>query len=311
MNSGLGDQDNDVPMLTNIYDRIKILNEDIRGEREIITFNEDGSFYFSKDTNSSGYTTLSDIHKELQKANSSTQEYGSEDVEDSISTEKSTMSSAIKSVEDNLPSINTIEKISLQHNTAYIPIPDIIQPYLGASTINLFDVGETLNVDIPSFADIAKFVSLIIGLIALYYYSQAIMKLLSRTIEVMIMANESNAVTNYSILGNSVGAITVKGVKVALGLGAILSVFAMLTSVVVESVGIGSNEVTLGSLGNFFNTITNLIIGIGAFSAIAIYWFSEFVPYVSIILMFSNLAIIRFTILVLMLFSNRAMRVAS
>lgn len=302
------DQDNDVPTLQAIHDRMKVLNEDTRGLR----------FNVENNQTSSEYTTLRDLHIELQKIRMQTADINktlidsvAKDMASNVSESQSEIADSMASLESKLQNSEVkISAPSKEHSSAFIDVPQVLQKTLKRSTIDLFNADGSLP--IPKLADMAKFVSLVIGLVAVFIYSQAIKKLLDRTLEIMISANESNTVTNYSLLGNSVGALSVKAIKTGLTFTLVMSVLVAITAVFAETFDFTAGGITTtGSSEGIITQISDKLVSFGIWSEMAMYWFFKFVPIISILYMIFQYWLASFGVKGLIFAQNRAIRVAS
>jgi hypothetical protein len=308
-NRGTIDSDNDVPTLIEIRDKLTELSQQERGKRKIVSLDENGSYIIESESNNS-LVTLADIHEELQKFNlkGGASNEVTESTNDQVDEAENEIGEFIDNFQNDLPEFEIVE-VQENFDDFYIDIPDKLVEYAGVSTLNLFNPKETFpSLNIPSLSDLAEFVSLVIGLIAVWIYSNAILKLASKTITDWTIANESNAVTNYSILGNSVGAIGVKALKVTITLSAIGASFIALGAVLLESVDIKGSQ---GSITDVFTDIQNIIVSMGGYVAFAMYWFLKFAPIISIVYMVGQYWVSVFTLQAITLVANRSARIAS
>lgn len=301
------DQDNDVPTLQAIHDRMKDLNEETRNYR----------YDVETDTISSQYTTLQDLHIELQKirilseTNSSELDSVAEDIQENLQENQSEIDSAMEDFDQELAKSEIkIDEPTKDHQSAIIDIPEILQPTLKRSHIDLFNADGELP--IPKLSNIAKFISLVIGLVAVFIYSQAIKRLADRTLEIMVTANESNAVTNYSVLGNSVGALSVKAIKTGLGFALFMSILVAIVAVLGETFSFSAGGFTAnGTSSNIIDQLTDKLSSFGSWSEITMYWFFKFVPIISILYMVFQYWLASFGLKGLLFAKNRAIRIAS
>ena len=324
--TGSVDQDNDVPMLTNIYSRLASLDQDndvptltlIHSRMKTLN-NETRDFKFDVATGSesSEYTTLQDLHIELQKirilseTNSSELNSVASDLSDEIDEQASIVDNALDTLDTKISNTKvTVNKPSTEHDSAFINVPQVLQKPLKSSTVDLFNADGKLP--IPKLKDLAKFVSLVIGLVAVFVYSQALKKLVDRVFEILIGANESNTVTNYSVLGNSVGAMGVKAIKMGLSAALVMSVLVALGAVLTETLDLTIGEIQFtGTSDNMASSITSKLTSFGTWSEIAVHWFFKFVPIISLLFMVFQYWLASFGLKGLIFAQNRALRIAS
>jgi hypothetical protein len=302
------DQDDDVPTLQMIHNRMKKLNEDTRDYR----------FDVATDTESSQeYTTLQDLHIELQKirilseSNSSELNSVSEDLSNEVDEQSSAIDSGLEDLDKKILGTKiTVTKPELDKDSHFVDVPEVLQPILKTSNIDLFNADGSLP--IPKLSDVAKFVSLVIGLVAVFIYSQAVKKLLARTLDILTTSNESNTVTNYSVLGNSVGALGVKAIKMGLSAALVVSVLVALGLVLVETLNLELGDIQFtGKTDNIITSIVGKLSSFGVWSQIAVHWFFKFVPIVSLLYMCFQYWLASYGIKGLVFAQNRALRIAS
>lgn len=310
VNTGIVDSDNDVPTLISIRETMADLSRQQRGTRKTLSIDENGTLITNEESDT--LVTLSDLHQELQKLNLSESDSLTDDITSETESKASSAESEITQIFDNV--VENIPTLELPQPTGdfenyYVDIPEALIQYAGTSTINILNPAETFpQFPIPSLSTIASFVSLVIGLFAVYVYSHAMLKLAEHTMDAWVTANESNAVTNYSLFGNSVGAIGVKAIKASITLGAILASLTALAAVIVESVGIHGFS---GSPTSVFDDIKNALIASAPFVEFALFWFFKLAPFISMIGMFGQYWGSVFLLKGITLISNRTARIAS
>jgi hypothetical protein len=306
--SSNGDQDNDVPTLITIRNKLEELNKAVRGDRIDIDDNE---------SNASGYTTLSDLHIELQKIRNQHKDHNTTEIDDildsvdeSVSEQEEIIDEEYTEFQDKLANSEITASTFQGQNSYYIDIPEVLQPYAKRSNIDLFNADGQLP--FPKLSDLAKWCSLVIGLVAVFIYSQALKKLLDRVLDLLVTANESNTVTNYSVFGNSIGAVGIKALKSGLMIAFVVTIFLAMAAVLVESlsVNIGGTPYT-GASDLIITQLSNKLSSFGVWSQVTMHWFFKFVPIISILYMVFQYWLASFGLKGILFAKNRALRIAS
>ena len=329
------DRDNDVPMLTKIFEELEILEqknnenllniyerqEDIAGriadretesermaeladietslriiEQEVIGLR--GEFLDGNGSPSGNYATLKDIVDAVNRL------AGDENATDLNATAQANEAEdAISGLAD----LDTGLNVTVANPTAKT---DFIIDWdfgKGTNSYDLFDIGQSTGFSMPSLTDIATYLKNFILIVTTFIFFFAMKRLISETLQTIVRSNESNAVTNYSVLGNSVGALAVKAGKTAIFVVAIVGIILTLQTATSES-GImsasGTGQATLTGL------ISSTVAGNG-FMEISWGWFMMFVPVATILSCVGTYYSTKFALLITVFTMNRSMRTVS
>ena len=262
--TGLIDQDNDVPMLTSIYERLGELDSDddhsnlqnianqITGTRGLLQVErrDIGEQATLADIE---FNTrfLNGIRGQIQDGNE-TRDATLADIVNAINNQGSDVNSSFNPAQDgtnqqteytttftNLS--NSAKKdvnIELGQRPGFMDAPAEFSLKGNSVKLSLLDPASSygsmytakLSSILPSRAEIFLFIkrSILVLIFALYYYFNY--KLLFATTDTLIKSNESNTVSNYSIFGINLGGPALKSVK--LGIWAIFAASVGFTTIV-------------------------------------------------------------------------------
>ena len=316
------DTDNDVPTLLAIKAKMIALSEQTRGDRRLISLDikEDGNVSEISFTSESAgeLVTLSHLDQNLQKlvelqkmkvVQESNASVPFEELEEGIENERTDLEDATEELENSFqslkPNLSGINKDD--DGQLNIPISNALYRYFPHGSIDLFNM-QGIHDLLPTMETFGKFSTLTIGLICLFIYIFAIKEHTIKVIRDMSVSQESNAVTNYSILGNSVGAIGVFAIKTGIVVTMVAGILFQVNVLLSESIDFGifsGNPINI--VANFGNTMSALG---GGFKK-AIYWLFEFAPILSIISMAFGYFASRYATYIILLLGNRLARLAS
>ncbi len=313
------DSDDDSSNLEMINDNLTDQANNIRGVKKILTIDATGTSFSS--TSDSQKVTLSDLHQELQKIRlyamfdkNSSQDYRNEQnetIQEAINNEENDITTDIANITEKATQDIGIEEVEDSGTDSFtaIPLQPMVSEALGQSTLNLFDV-SSISEYVPSLDTFASWVALVIGLYAVFIYTTLIKELILEVMTDLTRANESNAVTNLSVLGNSVGALVLKGSNVAIMLAGIATIILSILNVFNETIGIGSLQHNVWNISALLWEAL-LSSSDSNWTKMALYWFCRFVPVFSILTMIGFYWLNKFTFKGLLLGTNRLARISS
>ena len=271
------DQDNDVPTLLSIRYKMEQLEKETRGFRKKVNNlqvdENNETFYDIESLNSE--TTLADIHTELQKLvlhqeRSVTKD---EDILETIEEKGEDFSSLI--------SENWQEKIDEFGS----PIMDEVADPVNSAMINFnagsrnfsFDLFNTDHEAVPSVMKAGEYIKkvciFVVCMIFLFALKHEVLKVLGDMPKYVTVA----PVTNYSIMGNSVGALQIKTASLVIAGTAVLAILTTLGTAINEA-GFLQNLAGFGTLVGFFNSLTSS----AGFMGEALKWLNVFIPLTTI-----------------------------
>ena len=178
----------------------------------------------------------------------------------------------------------------------------------GLESFDLFNISSKFHGSLPTLTQVLGAIKTVIILLILFLYFKAMKSLAERIISTMIQAQESNTVTNYSVLGNSVGAVAVKASKVALWLAFGGAIFATMITAISES-EISATLTSFGSIGAALSGI--LTAESQGFMKDAYGYFTLVFPVATALTAWTSYNTIRFLLWTELFVMNRLMRVAS
>ena len=314
-----GDQDNDVPTLLSIRAKMEALEKETRGNKKIVknpVFNSETNQTDWETESSSSEVTLADIHTEMQKLVLLADRPASNTIENLGDETTSTIDETLENIEENLDDFGeamsstlTLTNPASDHSSYYITIPSILTERVAGlpSSIDLFaiDIG---GFQLPTLKEIATFVSLVVGITAVCIYGFSLKSIMFQFMRDIPKMNESNAVTNYSIAGFSIGALTMWGIQLGLIVTFFGTVFVFANGVLLESLGWESYS------GIWTDIVPQMFTGLAQLSTwsdISVYWLFEFIPLISITAMIGAYFGQLFGFRVFIILGNRGIRLAS
>lgn len=327
------DRDNDVPMLTKIFDELEILEEknnqnliniydrqeDIAGsiadrETEIMRMAEiadietslriietevkelRGEYIDENGTQTGEYATLKDIVDAVNRL-------GADDNQSDFNATQQDTDTALAGLSD----IETGLDVNIAAATAQTDLFIDWDFGKGLQSYNLFDIGSSTGVALPSLSDIASYIKNFLLIVTTFIFFFAMKSILAETLQTIVRSNESNAVTNYSAFGTSVGALVVKAAKTGIFVVAIVGIIVTLNTATSEAGIMGASGTGQGSLTDL---ISSTAAGNG-FMETSWGWFLLFVPLVTILSCVGTYYSTRVGLLITIFVMNRSMRTAS
>lgn len=327
------DRDNDVPMLTKIFDELEILEEknnqnliniydrqeDIAGsiadrETEIMRMAEiadietslriietevkelRGEYIDENGTQTGEYATLKDIVDAVNRL-------GADDNQSDFNATQQDTDTALAGLSD----IETGLDVNIAAATAQTDLFIDWDFGKGLQSYNLFDIGSSTGVALPSLSDIASYIKNFLLIVTTFIFFFAMKSILAETLQTIVRSNESNAVTNYSAFGTSVGALVVKAAKTGIFVVAIVGIIVTLNTATSEAGIMGASGTGQGSLTDL---ISSTAAGNG-FMETSWGWFLLFVPLATILSCVGTYYSTRVGLLITIFVMNRSMRTAS
>ena len=259
VNSGIVDQDNDVPTLLSIRSKLHTLQqemvkqvEDLRGKSQI---NEEES-------SENFRVALSDIYEAIRNQNENNQSsFDQQKLENDQALEEfeSEFESLETRVTDTLT--NTSSSLSIQNSGSKPQDFTRFELDVGSHSFymdpfnDIFTGGINLGI---TWSDFSSWIKLIIGFIAVWYYWKYAHQLTTTVFQTFVTANMSSPVTSLTIFGNSVGTLVLKAFKIGIMSSLILgvvgnSVLVLLESDILFNGSASSLDSVMGSVGSIID----------------------------------------------------------
>lgn len=313
-----GDQDNDVPTLLSIRAKMEALEKETRGNKNIVknpVFNSETNQTDWETESSDSETTLADIHTELQKLvlladRGNNSDSITESRQESVEEIEEQHDQQLSDIEETLSkSVILSTPSTSDHSSYYITLPSILTERVAGlpSSIDLFaiDIG---GIQLPTLADLASFVSLVCGLIAIVIYIISLKSIFYKFLEDLPKMTESMAVTNYSVAGFSLGALGMFALKFSILTVFLSSVYLFINTTLNESIGFGTHN---GYADSIVQSVFDTIATLSNWAEISVYWLFKFIPLVSITGMLGTFFTAKATFLIIVVVGNRGVKLAS
>ena len=178
----------------------------------------------------------------------------------------------------------------------------------GTESFDLLNMGDKTSLgNIPKLTDVLGWIKVFLGWVVSFIYVYAMKNQGMKILEDMPKYQTSSTVTNYSVLGNSVGALVAKGVQVALIIGFI--------TIIGQNLLVVNNETTLmGDTSTGFSTLDALFQSLASgygFMSESLKWLLLIIP-MGTIFSFSRILLIQILCIYVLINSlTYAPRVAS
>ena len=333
--TGLVDTDDDVPMLTQIYERLA-------------TLDKDANQYMDTDTNSliSILNELSDTRGNIeQQSRNLGEQVKLSDIEyntrslreirgqivDENGSREANLADIVNAINGqnvetdfNSTSITTDQEDELRDKANALAentiqaLPNIQNPNAdmgifdwnfgkGISSYNLLDMGTSTGFSLPSVTEAGGFIKKFLTWVVVFIYVFAVKNYVLQVLRDLTKQVDTSPVTNYSVLGNSVGAIAVKASKTVIVLGTITLVLVTLTTATIEGQLMGDTLTGFESLSEFLSVLS----GEGHFMSDALTWLAVFVPVYTIFTSVTTFYATKMLVSIEILLMNQFARIAS
>ncbi len=285
---GQFDSDDDVPMLTNIYDRLYGLQEATAGTAKVWDWN--GSDFVNEQD--LGSATLAQIQQDLSKIReiqeSSAAEMDTTDLQNQQDSLSSDLADFQEQMTRDLAWNIDLPTISGDYaNLGDINMPDAIHKLVPIGSFNLLDATSIIpDTQLPPLKRMLTWIKLIIGAVAIWTYARAMFRFMMKHLDLLVLAQESNPVTTINHAGFSFVSLGISAAKFSI-LG------AYLTSLIISFSVLGAETVTIrgesgGLFGGLFSTLLDQIFGEDTWTQNAWMIFNDFFPLVTVTTLLSQ-----------------------
>lgn len=249
-------------------------------------------------------TQLSDLYKELVKLNDSnvTENNFTEVTAETITTQKNQVEDATDSFNELAENVEISVPSEIAEADASVMLTWNFRK--GDKSFDLLNISDASGINIPSLKASASYIKKFLGWVIAFLFIIAMKNAGLKVLEDIPKFTTSAPVTNWSILGNSAGALVAKSTY--------LVILIAFIGIIGTNLAVINNEAQLlGNMGAGFNSLSTALAGLSAgqgFMSDAFTYMALFIPIASILTTIGSYYSFKFTTWILINIQIMSMR---